>query len=262
MTDTYLDTMGRIFDIQRFSIHDGPGIRTIVFLKGCLFRCRWCCNPESQEYAVQTMLVDGREKTIGCDTTVREVMEQVEKDRPFYRRSAGGLTLSGGECLCQAAFSYALLHTAKEKGLTTAIETTAAFPYETVEPILSVTDTILMDIKHMDPGKHKEYIGKDNRQVLENAARIAETDANLIIRVPVIPGFNATREEIQAIAEYAGSIGVKKMHLLPYHRLGKDKYTGLLREYGMGDIEPPADALMQQLLRSVQDRGLEGQIGG
>ena len=100
---------GRIFDIQRYSIHDGYGIRTIVFLKGCVLRCRWCCNPESQEYAIQTMLVQGEPKVIGRDVTVQEVLNTVEKDRPYYRRTGGGMTLSGGESLCQPQFAAALL---------------------------------------------------------------------------------------------------------------------------------------------------------
>ena len=119
---SYLDTKGRIFDIQRFSIHDGPGIRTIVFLKGCVLRCKWCCNPESQEYRIQTMMVQGEPRTIGRDVTVREVMETVEKDRAYYYRSGGGLTLSGGESLCQPEFARDLLRAAKEAGINTAME--------------------------------------------------------------------------------------------------------------------------------------------
>ena len=114
-----LQTKGRIFDIQRYSIHDGDGIRTIVFLKGCVLRCRWCCNPESQEYAIQTMMVAGKPKTIGRDVTVEEVMKTVEKDRDYYRRTGGGLTLSGGESLCQPEFAGALLRAAKERGIRT-----------------------------------------------------------------------------------------------------------------------------------------------
>ena len=117
-----LQTKGRIFDIQRYSVHDGDGIRTIVFLKGCVLRCRWCCNPESQEYAIQTMMVDGKPKVIGRDVTVEEVMKTVEKDRDYYRRSGGGLTLSGGESLCQPVFARALLQAAKARGINTAME--------------------------------------------------------------------------------------------------------------------------------------------
>ena len=125
---SYLQTKGRIFDVQRYSIHDGPGIRTIVFLKGCVLRCRWCCNPESQEYGIQTMKVLGKDKVIGRDVTVEEMIKVVEQDRPYYRRSGGGLTLSGGESLCQPEFARDMLRAAKERGITTAIESMACAP--------------------------------------------------------------------------------------------------------------------------------------
>ena len=131
----FLNTKGRIFDIQRYSIHDGPGIRTIVFLKGCVLRCRWCCNPESQNYDIETMIVHGKPKTIGQDITVKEVMKTVEKDRPYYKRSGGGLTLSGGESLCQPEFARDLLRAAKENGINTAMESMGCASYETIEKI-------------------------------------------------------------------------------------------------------------------------------
>lgn len=266
MDSNYSEQTGRIFDIQKFSIHDGPGIRTIVFLKGCLFRCRWCCNPESQEFAIQNMLVDGKQKIMGQDTTVAEVIAQVEQDRPYYRRSRGGLggmTLSGGECMCQPEFAHALLYTARQKGITTAIETTAAVEWDIVEKVISETDYVLMDIKHMDGSKHKEYIGRDNVKVLENAKKIAQAHNNLTIRVPVVPGFNDKPEEIREIARFAKSLpGVHRLHLLPYHRLGRDKYTGLDRAYLLDEILPPPAEHMQKLLSVVQAAGLDGQIGG
>ena len=120
----YLNTQGRIFDIQKYSIHDGPGIRTIVFLKGCALRCKWCCNPESQEFKIQTLKFDGGDKIVGRDVTVKEVMDEVKKDMHYYMRSGGGLTLSGGESLLQPEFATALLRAAQEAGMTTAIETT------------------------------------------------------------------------------------------------------------------------------------------
>jgi glycyl-radical enzyme activating protein family len=263
MDKDYLNIKGRIFDIQKFSVHDGPGIRTIIFLKGCLFRCRWCCNPESQQMDIQEMVVDGKKKVIGRDVTVKEIMELIEKDRPYYRRSNGGITLSGGECMCQPEFAYGLLHASKELGFTTAVETTAAVDYQIVEKLLPEIDFVLMDIKHMDAAKHKEFIGKDNKIVLDNAVKIAKSGANLIIRVPVVPTFNDTPEEIQAIAEFAKSLpGVKKLHLLPYHRLGRDKYTGLNRDYKLDEILPPPNEKMEKLLDIVLKAGLDGQIGG
>lgn len=258
-----LDVKGRIFDIQKFSIHDGPGIRTIVFLKGCIFRCKWCCNPESQIYDIQDMIIAGKAKIIGRDVTVREVLEKVEQDRPYYKRSCGGITLSGGECLCQPEFAIALLEACKEIGINTAIETAAGVDSNVVRRVISHVDTVLMDIKHMNPHKHKEFIGKDNKIILENAKIIAESDSNLIIRVPVIPTFNDTKEEIEEIAKFAKSLpGVTKIHLLPYHRMGQDKYIGLNREYYLEEIKPPSENHMEMLLEVVLKQGLQGQIGG
>lgn len=263
--EALLQTKGRIFDIQRYSIHDGKGIRTIVFLKGCVLRCRWCCNPESQEYGIQTMMVAGEPKVIGRDVTVEEVLETVEKDRPYYRRSGGGITLSGGESLCQPAFARALLAASKARGLTTAMESMGCAPYEVIESILPYLDTYLMDIKHTNPGKHKEFTGRSNELMLENARKIAASgQTNLVIRVPVIPTFNDTPEEISGIARFADKLpGVKKIHLLPYHRLGQDKYDGLGREYLMKDILPPEQEHMLMLKKVVENVSrLECQIGG
>lgn len=263
--DELLQTKGRIFDMQRYSIHDGEGIRTTVFLKGCVLRCRWCCNPESQEYAIQTMLVNGEPKTIGRDVTVAEVMEIVEKDRAYYRRSGGGITLSGGESLCQPVFAKALLKVAKSRGMSTAMESMGCAPYEVIERILPYLDTYLMDIKHTNPTKHKEFTGRSNELMLENARKIAASgQTNLVIRVPVIPTFNDTPEEIADIARFADKLpGVKKIHLLPYHRLGQDKYEGLSREYLMKDILPPEKEHMEMLKKIVENVSrLTCQIGG
>ena len=176
----YLDTKGRIFDVQKYSVHDGPGIRTIVFLKGCVLRCRWCCNPESQEYRIQNMKVLGEDKVIGRDVTVREMIEEVEKDRAYYYRSGGGITLSGGECMCQADFSRDLLRAAKERGINTAVESMACAPWEKIEQVLPYLDVYLMDIKHMDQEKHKEFTGRANGLMLENARRVALYGKNQI----------------------------------------------------------------------------------
>lgn len=261
----YLNTRGRIFDIQRYSIHDGHGIRTIVFLKGCVLRCRWCCNPESQRYEIETMMVQGKPKIIGQDITVKEVMETVEKDRTYYRRSGGGLTLSGGESLCQPEFARDLLRAAKERGINTAMESMGCASFETIESILPYLDTYLMDIKHTNTAKHKTFTGKVNDLMLENARKIADTGmTNLVIRVPVIPGFNDRVDEIESIARFANELkGVNKIHLLPYHRLGQDKYQGLKREYLMGDILPPTNEQMEKLRQAVlRVSKLDCQIGG
>ena len=154
----YNQVTGRIFDIQKFSIHDGPGIRTIVFLKGCALRCRWCCNPESQSRAIQKMVRNGKEEIIGRDVTVEEVMEEVLKDMPHFRRSGGGLTLSGGESLLQPDFASALFQAAKAAGINTALESTGFADFEVIkEKILPWLDLYLMDIKHISSAKHKLF---------------------------------------------------------------------------------------------------------
>ena len=256
---------GIITDIQRASIHDGPGYRTTVFLKGCPLRCRWCCNPESQEYKIQPMIVNGENKIIGQDVTVQEVMEEVMKDAQYYWRTNGGLTLSGGECTLQPEFALALLKAAKDNGITTAIESMAYAKWETIEKLLPYLDQYLLDIKHMNSKKHEDYTGKPNELMLENAMKIAQSGkTELSIRVPVIPGFNDTPEEIFEIAEFTRQLkNVKRLHLLPYHRLGQDKYEGLGRKYLMGHAVPPTMEQMNKLWKVAKQRcGCECVIGG
>lgn len=257
------DVVGRIFDIQKFSTHDGPGIRTIVFFKGCILHCRWCCNPESQSYVIQRMQTKDGEKIIGRDVTAGEVMDEVMKDRAYYKRTGGGITLSGGEALCQTEFASALLGIARENGITTAVETTACLPFYMIEPHLPLLDTVLLDIKHTNSKKHEEYCGLRNELILDNARKIADAGNKLIIRVPTIPTFNDTEEEIRSIARFAKSLrGVREIHLLPYHRLGCDKYTGLGRDYGMGDLPTPTKEKMEALRLVAASEGLTAIIGG
>lgn len=260
---SYYDTTGRIFNTQRFSIHDGPGIRTIVFFKGCFMRCAWCCNPESQSFAIQTMTENGKEKIVGRDVTVAEVLPEVLADEPYYRRSGGGVTLSGGEILGQPEFARDLLRACKEHGLHTAVESTANAPFEQIEKILPYLDLYLLDIKHMDGAKHKEYTGASNELILQNAKLLSERDVELVVRTPVIPGFNDDAADIRAISKFAASLnGVREHHLLPYHRLGQDKYDGLGRNYALKEILPPSKERMEYLLSVAEESGLRCQIGG
>ena len=256
---------GRIFDIQRYSIHDGPGIRSIVFFKGCYLRCRWCCNPESQEYKLQELTEGGKTRTVGRDVTVAEVMDEILKDAVYYHRSGGGVTLSGGECMAQPEFAEALLRAVHEYGYHTAIETTAFASREVVDRLLPHVDLFLMDIKHVNCEKHQAFCGKPNDVILQNAKYIAENARELIIRVPCVPTFNATEEEIADIARFAASLPrVKELHLLPYHRLGQDKYTGLGREYTLAHITPPTNEHMERLAAAARAAAptLHVQIGG
>ena len=263
MENNLLKVKGRIFNIQRFSIHDGPGIRSIVFLKGCPLRCRWCCNPESQLWNFQEMVQGGGKKNVGEDVDVEYILDEVEKDRVYYQRSGGGVTLSGGECTWQPDFSEAILISCHEEGINTAIETTAYASRDIIKRIIPHVDTVLMDIKHMNSAKHKEYTTRENELILDNAKFIAENAKKLIIRTPVIPTFNDSEKEISDIAEFAASLkNVDEMHILPYHRIGSDKYAGLGRNYSMSHIVPPTKEHMQSLLRVVESKGLKCQIGG
>ena len=263
MNNDYLNTTGRIFDIQRFSVHDGPGVRTIIFLKGCFLRCKWCCNPESQKREIETMLVDGKEKIMGRDVTVAELMTEIEKDRIYYRRSGGGVTLSGGESLAQPDFAAAILRACKEKGINTALESTACAGYDKIQKLLPYLDLYLMDIKHTNSQKHKQFTTQPNELILENAKRLAADAKELIIRVPVIPTFNDTEQEIRDIAEFTKSLKtVKELHLLPYHRLGEDKYKGLGRTYEMHGIDLIPNEHIQRLKSVAEETGLICRIGG
>lgn len=258
-----MSAKGCIFDIQKFSIHDGPGIRTIVFLKGCALRCKWCCNPESQEFQIQTMKTESGEKTVGKIVTVAEVLEEILKDMPYYRRSGGGVTLSGGESLCQPEFALSLLRACKEHSLNTAMESTGFAKFEIIEKYLKYLDLFLMDIKHINSDKHERFTGRPNALILENAKKIAEKANRLIIRVPVIPTFNDMPSEIHEIATFAASLpNVSELHLLPYHRLGIDKYASLGRKYELENIEPPSQSHMQKLLEVANSTGIKAQIGG
>lgn len=258
-----LNARGRIFNIQRYSIHDGPGIRTIIFLKGCPLRCRWCCNPESQSAAVQQMAAEGKTETVGRDVTAEEILEEIKKDMPYYRRSGGGVTLSGGEALLQPEFAVPLLRLCRENGINTAIETTGFALFEQIENYLPYLNYVLMDIKHMNARKHEEFTGQSNRLILQNARRIAQTGADLTIRVPVIPTFNDTEQEIRDIAVFAAELpNVKCLHLLPYHRLGEGKYAGLGREYTMRHIVPMDRDRLMALLNAAKQSGLDCRIGG
>ncbi len=261
----YNQTKGRIFNIQRYSIHDGKGIRTILFLKGCALRCRWCCNPESQSFDIETRMIEGKPVTVGEDITVEKAMETVVRDRAYYDRSGGGLTLSGGECLCQPAFTRDILHAAKDAGISTAIESMAFAQWSVIEDILPYLDCYLMDIKHMDAAKHKAFTGKSNEVMLQNARKVAESgQTELIIRVPVVPTFNDTPAEIIEIARFANSLpNVKQLHLLPYHRLGQDKYEQLGRDYTLAQITPMEPEQIENLRQAAQNvfQGI-CQIGG
>ncbi len=242
-----------IFDIQRNSFVDGPGIRTTVFFKGCNLRCAWCHNPESQRGEKEFLLYPdkctgcGRCKSIttddtdffcyndakeicGKDYSVDEVFAEVIKDKTFYDNSNGGVTFSGGECMLQIDFILEILKKCKENGIHTAVDTAGHIPWESFEKILPFTDLFLYDIKAMNEEIHKEYTGVTNTRILENLKKLLKSDVDVWVRIPVISGVNDTEDEMQKIKSFFDINGYpEKVELLPYHAMGEHKYEALDR---------------------------------
>ena len=221
-----------VFDIEKFAVHDGPGIRTVVFLKGCPLRCIWCHNPESQSFEPEQMAsADGRSppETVGRPMTVGEVMDQVRRDKAFYDNSGGGLTVSGGEPLAHFEFTRELLAAAKSEGILTAIETSGFAPHERIEALVSLVDLWLWDVK-AHPSQHEALIGVEAAPILDNLAFIAGRGAKIILRCPLVPGVNDSNEALAHIAHLAETTpGVLRIDLEPYHPMGEDKNRRLGR---------------------------------
>ncbi len=257
-------TAGMIFDIQRYALHDGAGIRTLVFLKGCPLRCPWCHNPEGQEKQSQVMRYEnGTEKVAGRRMRVDEVLREVEKDTVFYDESGGGVTFSGGDPLLQPGFLLALLKASKAHDLRTAVETSGYARWEDVEPLAPFVDLWLYDLKLMDDARHRKWTGVSNARIHENLRRLTTSGARVIVRIPLVPGVNDDRENLAATGRFVASLGaVGEVHLLPYHRAGMSKYERLGMPYTLGDtLEPPAEE-MQRLAAILQEWGVRTKIGG
>lgn len=238
----------KVFNIQHYSLHDGPGIRTTVFLKGCPLRCRWCCNPESQEFEKDVDQIE-QLKTMSIDEIIREV----EKDEVFYRYGGGGLTISGGEPLAQGTFLIELLKEARKHYLSTAIETSGYGQKDILLEAAEYLDTVYFDVKSLNTEKHLEWTGVSNDIILDNLQDLVKTygpKLNIIVRTPVIPGFNDSEEDIKKIKHFLTSIGQKNYELLRYHKYGRGKYEKLGREYLMGEemLEDTKWNLLQKIV--------------
>lgn len=231
-----MSVKGRIFNIQKFSINDGPGIRTAVFFMSCPLSCRWCSNPESQNRFAQAVADLHDPSLSGRDHTVDEVMDEVLKDKPFYDKSGGGLTLTGGEVLQQADFAAALADAARHEGIHVAVETAGQASTERFLDFISHVDLLLFDFKHIDGQKHLEGTGVDNGLILKNLKAAVASGKPLIARIPVIPGFNDSAEEAKAMAEALHGLGVRTVHLLPFHQFGESKYEKLGIPYAMAGV--------------------------
>ncbi len=301
--DTNEILSGLIFDIQRYSIHDGPGIRTTVFLKGCPLRCLWCQNPESirkerdilfdQEKCTECGMCEkvckedainlenekrvNRERCTYCGEcadncyakalrmagelmTVDEVLEEVKKDLAFYKKSSGGMTLSGGEPMMHPTFSGAILNKCQSTGIHTCIETSGFAPWDSFEEVLPHTDLILYDLKVMNPEKHEEFIGASNDLILNNAELLIEEDIDLEFRMPLIPSYNSNNENIEKLSKFLNELGREQIHILPYHDLAVTKYRQLGKDYPLSDLDRPSENLLEKTKKKFEDNGISVRI--
>jgi pyruvate formate lyase activating enzyme len=264
---------GLIFSVKRYSIHDGPGIRVTFFMKGCPLNCLWCHNPEGisafpSDIAVTNRIGDkefSHTAEVGKYYSVGNVLEILEKERVFLNQSKGGVTFSGGEPMLQPEFLEEALKACKESGFHTAVDTSGYSPARNFESILPYTDLFLFDIKHMDDAKHIEYTGVSNKLILDNYYMLLETGKEIMVRIPVIPGYNDDPEHLDKLRQFLSSsktVSLKKISLLPYHRIGSSKYSRFGIPFRMKVTEPPSKERMQELKEYFADTGVKIKIGG
>jgi pyruvate formate lyase activating enzyme len=292
-----------VTNIQGYSIHDGPGIRTVVFFKGCGLACRWCSNPECISprpeigffkalctgcgrcagicpegallYGADTFPRIDRKKCTGCGACARvcsykalvlygqpmnagEIFDAVSRDKMFYQSSEGGVTVSGGEALLQPQLLCELLQKCRQAGIHTCIETSGFTAESALRQVLGYTDHILYDLKIINPEKHREYTGRPNNLILDNARIAAASGVAILFRMPLIPGINDDLKNIRETANFLNGLGhnARRIELMPYHRLGKGKYDSLERPYPMRDILAPEPEYLEAVKKTFEAGGI------
>jgi pyruvate formate lyase activating enzyme len=263
---------GIIFDIRRFATHDGPGIRTTVFFKGCPLSCRWCHNPESIDTRPfkfnKKVMVDGEwfehEEWVGRSYTVGEVMDTLVRDKVFYEESGGGVTFSGGEPLLQPEFLAKILEACQREGLHTAVDTSGQVRRKFLDPVLPFTNLFLFDYKHYDPAKHRQSTGSSNEIINENLRYLVKCGKQVRLRIPVIPSFNYNENDMAEMVLFLKSLDgrIDQVDLLPYHTLGNNKYKRFELPNPMDGIPALNKNDLLPFMEVFQKGGFKVTIGG
>ncbi|HDG1682857.1 TPA: [formate-C-acetyltransferase]-activating enzyme [Kluyvera ascorbata] len=277
--ETRADT-ARIFNIQRYSLNDGQGIRTVVFFKGCPHTCPWCANPESMSPKIETVrreskclhcatcLQDADEcpsgawEHIGRDVTLESLEREVLKDEVFFRASCGGVTLSGGEVLMQAEFATRFLQRLKQWGIRTAIETAGDTSPRRLLPLAQACDEVLFDLKIMDCAQARQVLNMNQPRVLENFRLLVAEGIKVIPRLPLIPGYTLSTENVAQILAFLAPLPVEEVHLLPFHQYGEPKYSQLEREWAMAGVKAPEAEEIAPIRAMVEQAGYRVVMGG
>ena len=260
---------GDIFDVKRYSVHDGPGIRTTVFLTGCPLSCWWCHNPEGLRCpadggpAQEPLESEGIERGFAGTVTVSTVMEEVLRDRVYYDQSGGGVTFSGGEPLMQPGFLVALLEASRRQGLHTAVDTSGFANDAVIRSVMPLVDVFLFDLKLMDDALHRRHMGVSNDPILGNLRLLGGSASTVQLRLPVIPGITDTQANLDAVARFAlEHTKCRRISLLPYHRTAEAKYARLSLENRMQGTKPPSGERLEEVRRHFERNGFEVRIGG
>ncbi|MCP4706317.1 MAG: glycyl-radical enzyme activating protein [candidate division Zixibacteria bacterium] len=244
-------TTGIIFDLKKFAIHDGPGIRTTVFLKGCPLDCQWCHNPESRKSGPEKIQIKNRlikEESIGEEITVEKLMKEIEKDKVFYKQSGGGVTFSGGEPMDQIGFLQEMLLLCQNNNISTAVDTSGFVPFEYFDKIYDLVDLFLYDLKIMENNLHQKYTGISNKLILDNLTKLAKMGDSVIIRIPIIPGVTDSRKNLNEIIDFVSPLkNITDICLLPYNKLGEDKRERFGITNKLGKLSTQETARMNEL---------------